>query len=57
MNFTEYVEQLTQTAITEMKERDREDGEPIMTDSEYRLSVYEDLRDSLKYIFSDVCYG
>ena len=57
MNFTEYVEQMIPKAIKELKERDREDGEPIMTDEEYRLSIYEDLRDTLKYIFSDVAYG
>ena len=57
MNFTEYVEQMIPKAIKELKERDREDGEPIMTDEEYRLTIYEDLRDTLKYVFSDVAYG
>ena len=57
MDFTEYVNKLTEDGIKERRDMDAADGEPIMSDADYRLAVYEDLRDTLKYIFSDVAYG
>ena len=35
---------------------DKEDEESYYTEEGIRLSVYEDLKDSLNYMFSDVIY-
>tara|TARA_R110002051_G_C8564389_1_gene474742 strand:+ start:620 stop:805 length:186 start_codon:yes stop_codon:yes gene_type:complete len=55
--FEDYINELLPKAIEEKRNIDMEDGEEILTDKEYRLSVYEDLNDSLKYFFADVAYG
>ncbi len=55
--FEDYINELLPKAIEEKRNIDIEDGEEVLTDKEYRLSVYEDLNDSLKYFFSDVAYG
>jgi len=55
--FEDYIMELLPKAIEEKRNIDIEDGEEVLTDKEYRLSVYEDLNDSLKYFFSDVAYG
>ena len=55
--FEDYIMELLPKAIEEKRNIDIEDGEEVLTDKEYRLSVYEDLNDSLKYFFADVAYG
>ena len=55
--FEDYINELLPKAIEEKRNIDIEDGEEVLTDKEYRLSVYEDLNDSLKYFFADVAYG
>ena len=55
--FEDYINELLPKAIEEKRNIDIEDGEEVLTDKDYRLSVYEDLNDSLKYFFADVAYG
>ena len=55
--FEDYINELLPKAIEEKRNIDIEDGEEVLTDKEYKLSVYEDLNDSLKYFFADVAYG
>ena len=55
--FEDYINELLPKAIEEKRNIDIEDGEEVLTDKEYRLSVYEDLNDSLIYFFADVAYG
>ena len=50
------LEQLIEIAIKEQKELYEEDGEPY-TEEDVRLTVYENINDSLKYHMSDVAYG
>jgi len=50
------LEQLIDICIKEQKELYEEDGEPY-TEEDVRLTVYENLSDSLKYYMSDVAYG
>ena len=50
------LEQLIDICIKEQRELYEEDGEPY-TEEDIRLSVYENLRDNLKYHMSDVAYG
>jgi hypothetical protein len=50
------LENLIEIAIKEQKELYEENGEPY-TEEDVRLSVYENLRDSLKYFMSDVAYS
>ena len=50
------LENLIEIAIKEQKELYEENGEPY-TEEDIRLSVYENLRDSLKYFMSDVAYS
>ena len=50
------MEKLIELAIKEQKELWDVDGETY-TEEEVRLCVYENLRDGLKYLMSDVCYG
>ena len=50
------LEELIEVCIKEQKELYEEDGEPY-TEEDVRLSVYENLRDNLKYHMSDVAYG
>jgi hypothetical protein len=50
------MEKLIELAIKEQKELWDEDGETY-TEEDVRLAVYENLRDGLKYLMSDVCYG
>ena len=35
---------------------DKEDEESTYTEEGIRLTVYEDLRDTLNYLYSDCCY-
>jgi len=50
------MEDLIKKAIEEQKELWDEDGESY-TEDDVRLCVYENLRDNLKYLMSDVAYG
>jgi hypothetical protein len=50
------LENLIEIAIKEQKELYEESGEPY-TEEDIRLSVYENLRDNLKYFMSDVAYS
>ena len=50
------LEQLIDICIKEQKELYEEDGEPY-TEEDVRLCVYENMRDNLKLIFSDVAYN
>ena len=50
------LENLIEIAIKEQKELYEENGEPY-TEEDIRLSVYENLRDNLKYFMSDVAYS
>lgn len=50
------MEKIIELAIKELKERLAEDGEE-MSEEDVRLTVYEDLRDHLKYLMADVAYG
>jgi len=50
------MEQLIKICVEEQKELYDEDGESY-TEDDVRLCVYENLRDNLKYLMSDVAYG
>ena len=50
------MEEIIELAIKEQKELWDEDGESY-TEEDVRLCVYENMRDNLKYIFSDVAYN
>ena len=56
-DITEVIERHTQEAIQELQQMDAAEGGEARSDEDYRLSVYEDLNDHLKYLFSDVAYG
>ena len=50
------MEEIIELAIKEQKELWDEDKETY-TEDDVRLCVYENLRDGLKYLMSDVAYG
>ena len=50
------LENLIEICIKEQKEILDSDGETY-TEEDVRLCVYENMRDNLKYIFSDVAYN
>ena len=56
-DITEVIEMHTQEAIQELQQMDAAEGGEPRSDEDYRLSVYEDLNDHLKYLFSAVAYG
>jgi hypothetical protein len=56
-DITEVINMHTQETIKELQQMDAAEGEEPRSDEDYRLSVYEDLNDHLKYLFSDVAYG
>ena len=49
------MKELIAKALAEAKEYYKDD--PGMTEEDIRVVVYENLRDDLKYYFSDVAYG
>ena len=50
------MEEIIELALKEQKELWDEDGESY-TEKDLRLCVYENMRDNLKVIMSDVAYG
>ena len=49
------MEELIKKAIEEQKELYDEDGESY-TEEDVRLTVYENIKDTLKYLMADVAY-
>jgi hypothetical protein len=56
-DITEVIKRHTEETIQELQQMDAAEGGEPRSDEDYRLSVYEDLNDHLKYLFSDVAYG
>ena len=50
------MEELIEESVEKVKKSWEENGVDEYTEEDVRLCVYEDLRDNLKYIMSDVSY-
>jgi hypothetical protein len=50
------MEELIEETVKKVKKSWEENGVDEYTEEDVRLCVYEDLRDNLKYIMSDVSY-
>jgi hypothetical protein len=50
------MEELIEETVERVKKSWEENGVDEYTEEDVRLCVYEDLRDNLKYIMSDVSY-
>jgi hypothetical protein len=50
------MEELIEETVEKVKKSWEENGVDEYTEEDVRLCVYEDLRDNLKYIMSDVSY-
>jgi len=50
------MEELIKETVEKVKKSWEENGVDEYTEEDVRLCVYEDLRDNLKYIMSDVSY-